>query len=168
MLPPALALIIIAAAVVPQQEARLEAGIAEINAIDDELASITKHEAELTRSRAARVDEITSLRARYPDMKLAETATPAQIYTALHSVRIRLAKELLPITLAKKREADENLCRARQGLIEKRAELEGSEDYKKLSLDQRLALRHDLDAVIDAPSGVICDSSAVERPDRGD
>jgi NCAIR mutase (PurE)-related protein len=138
------------------QDKQLQTGLADVSAIDDELASITKSQAELTKSRAARLDEITSLRTRYPEISLADTSSPAEIYRALFAVRTARAKLVMPIVEQKKRIAEAQYCEARSGLIAKRAEMEASGAYKRLTLAERLELRRNFDAVIDDQSVAKC------------
>ena len=67
----------------PDDDARLKAGLADIAEIDKELSAITEHQDSLSKSRAARLDEIVSLKTRSPEIKLDNASTVRQIYRAL-------------------------------------------------------------------------------------
>lgn len=58
------------------------------------------------------------------------------------------AKAVLPIAQRKGAYLDRRLCDNLHGLQDKRAELEVIDGYKSSSLDERLEIRRDFDAVI--------------------
>ncbi|GAA0456568.1 hypothetical protein GCM10009095_25290 [Sphingomonas molluscorum] len=131
----------------PEQKATLDAGVKDVLAIDAELEAITEHHDTLRRSRAARLDEIASLRSRYPEIVLTDGATVEQVYKALYAVRVSRAAKLKPLAQEGERFAHQQACQASRRVQEKRAEIEAGEGYKGMSLKDRLDWRESFDGI---------------------
>ena len=143
-----LAMVLLAFQLTPGQEADLASGLKDLAAIDTELLAITEHQDALRKSRAARLDEIASLKSRYPEILLTEAMSLEQIYKALYAVRMGRAAKLKPLAVEKKRAAHLELCRSRAKVLETRVQIEASDEYKRLSLADRLEWRSSMDALI--------------------
>lgn len=131
----------------PAQNATLEAGVKNVQAIDAELEAITEHQATLRQSRAARVDEIKSLRSRYPEIALTDAATVEQVYKALYAVRMSRAAKVKPLAQEGKRFAHAEACRASRRVQDMRAEIEAGDGYKAMTLKERLEWRENFDSI---------------------
>jgi hypothetical protein len=143
-----LALALLAFQLTPSQDATLAAGLKDLAAIDAEVVAITEHQDVLRKSRAARLDEVASLEARYREIVLTDAMSIEQIYKALYAVRRGRAARLKPLALEKGRAAHVEFCRARAKVQETRARIEASDEYKKLSLADRLAWRGSVDGLM--------------------
>lgn len=134
--------------VTPADDARLQAGLEEIKQIDAELSTIRQNRSFLATSKAARDDELSSLRLRYPEIAFPPHPSVDDIYQSLYVVRMERAKMLLPIARAKQRQINDQLCERLAAIEQSRRELEGTDGYKRASLQDRIELRKSLDDLI--------------------
>jgi len=153
--------VLLAAAPAPAQPDRnVDDDLKQVLAIDDEIAAIGRNAATLAGNRGARFDEINSLKLRYPEIEIPPNATVADVVKALRKVRAARAAQAMPAMEARVRQANDAYCKARAALFAKRTEMEATDDYKRMSLDDRLALRRAIDDLIAAnkPDGLDCDA----------
>ena len=130
----------------------------DVNEIDAELKSITENQVKLTRSAAARKDEITSLQTRYPEIVLTPASSVNDIYHALYLVRVGRAAKIKPIAHAKLRASNQRFCDSLRDLTASWEKLQTDDGYKRLGLDDRLTLRKALDDTIASkPPSLNCD-----------
>lgn len=131
----------------PDQDATLKAGVKEIAAIDGELEEIKEHQDVLRKSKSARLDEVMSLRQRYPEIAVSDAATVEQVYSALYAVRMGRAAALKPLAEQGRQAAHQSSCRARHRVQEMRAEIEAGDGYKRMTLKERLEWRESMDTM---------------------
>lgn len=115
--------------------------------MDAELREIRRYQGTLRQSRAARLDEILSLRSRYPEIVLPEAATVEQIYKALYNVRMSRAAKIKPLWQQKQSYLDKEVCRASRNFKKMIADIESGDGYKSLPLKERLEWRADIDEI---------------------
>lgn len=132
----------------PDQEATLKAGLKDIAAIDTELEEINDNQGVLRKSKSARLDEVISLRKRYPEIAVSDAATVEQVYSALYAVRIGRAAILRPLAEQGKQAAHQEACRASRRVQEMRAEIEAGDGYKSMTLKERLEWRASMDTMV--------------------
>lgn len=116
--------------------------------IDEEAKTVASNAGVLAKSKAARRDEIISLRTRFPDIAVTDDASTAEILKSLQVLRAAHLEKARPILEASAKAAHDAACGARRALIQKWDELQAVDDYKRLSLDERLNLREALDALL--------------------
>jgi hypothetical protein len=143
------------APVTPEEEAHVKAVLKEVVAIDEELDTIRRNEGVLRKSTAARREEISSLLLRYPKLPITSDSSIEEVYSALYRHRMDRGKSVLPITQRQIDQSQQAACVALDGLMASRRELEASDDYKKVPLQQRLDLRKAFDDVLNE-YGVNC------------
>ena len=131
-----------------ERRSRIDAGMRDIREIDAELAGLREGADRLRSSAAVRIEQVRSLRLRYPTISLNDGASADAIYQALVKVRREKAAALLPTVQAAQTDTLQKLCLSIVEMETARAEVERSDDYLKLTFADRMKWRSNFDEFI--------------------
>jgi hypothetical protein len=128
--------------VTPAELATSEAILAEVRAMDEELAAISRNQAALNKSLPARRDEVVSLRTRFPGIAVPDSPVNTTIiFNALRDQRMARAAVAKPILVRMIAESKAKACTSAAEVDKLWREYQATDDYKRSTLEERLAFR---------------------------